>query len=459
MTFPESGWIKYIDTLSAINKTAAQKFVAYLNAHDVSTAAGKKAAIDYAYALSTRYGEMAAAASCEMYDAVAEASGVILPAAEPAATATYGEVARMYNGMKKQNMGNEAMGNGVGRLVKRAGADTVLQNAKRDGAEFAWVPHGDTCSFCLMLASNGWRKASKKTIKGDHAEHIHANCDCTFAIRFDGKSKVEGFDPDKYREMYDNAEGDTWQEKLNSMRRDEYAANADKIRAQKREAYDRRTTSERGLVGESGRLARSAKKEKERDSILDVLSHSVTVGKPYVDPQEIVSEAFNNKFSGVTDNSAINNRLRRLARAAITHNNGTYTETVTVIDAITGKKIIQKTGEKNGFGVTLDKSELAKVFDHVGGKIGIHNHPTNILPTGSDFVAAASRGYQFGIVVTHDLKVYKYTGPTKYVTQQAIDLIIDKNTRFAYTDKEKINGFWNAMDELERRFGITCIEL
>ncbi len=240
MIFPESGWIKYIDTLAAINKTAAQKFVAYLNAHDVITVAGKKAAIDYAYALATRYGEMAAAASCEMYDAVAEASGAILSAAEPAATATYGEVAKTFNGMVKQKQNNEAMGNAVGRLVKRAGADTVLQNAKRDGAEFAWVPHGDTCSFCLMLASNGWQTASKKTIKGDHAEHIHANCDCTFAIRFDGRSGVAGYDPDRYREIYDNAEGDTWQEKLNSMRREEYAKNADKIRAQKREAYERR---------------------------------------------------------------------------------------------------------------------------------------------------------------------------------------------------------------------------
>ena len=247
MIFPESGWIKYINTLAAINKTAAQKFVAYLNTHDINSAAGKKAAIDYAYGLATRYGEMAAAASCEMYDAVAEASGVSLPAAEPAATATYGEVAKMYNGMKKQNQSNEAMGNGVGRLVKRAGADTTLKNALRDGAEFAWVPHGDTCSFCIMIASNGWRKASKKTIKGDHAEHIHANCDCTFAIRFDGKSKIEGYDPDKYREMYDNADGNTWQEKLNSMRRDEYAANADKIRAQKREAYERR--NEGGYLG------------------------------------------------------------------------------------------------------------------------------------------------------------------------------------------------------------------
>ena len=91
-----------------------------------------------------------------------------------------------------------------------------------------------------MLASNGWQEASKKTIKGDHAEHIHANCDCTFAIRFDGKRNVAGYDPDKYREIYDNADGDTWQEKLNSIRRDEYAKNADRINAQKRDAYARR---------------------------------------------------------------------------------------------------------------------------------------------------------------------------------------------------------------------------
>ena len=237
MTVPESIWVRYIDMLAEINNTAAEMFTAYLNTHDITTDEGRKTAIDYAYGLATKYGEASAAVACEMYDTVAEASGVTVPAAEPAETATYGEVAKTVNGMAKQNQSNEAMGNSVGRLVKRAGADTTLKNAMRDGAEFAWVPHGDTCSFCLMLASNGWQKASKKTIKGDHAEHIHSNCDCTFAIRFDGKSNVAGYDPDKYKEMYDSAEGDTWQEKLNSMRRAEYAENADKIRAQKREAY------------------------------------------------------------------------------------------------------------------------------------------------------------------------------------------------------------------------------
>ena len=245
MTIPEAVWTKYIDLLSAIDKTAARKFVAYLNTHDISTKQGRDAAVDYAYGVATKYGESSAAVACEMYDAVAEASGMTLPAAEPAATATYGEVAKAYNGMAKQGLPNEAIGDGISRLVRQAGADTTLKNAKRDGAEFAWVPHGDTCSFCMMLASNGWQKASKKTIKGDHAEHIHANCDCTFAIRFGSIGGVKGYDPDKYKEMYDNAEGSTWKEKLNSMRREQYAKDGDKIRAQKREAYKIRVENEK----------------------------------------------------------------------------------------------------------------------------------------------------------------------------------------------------------------------
>ncbi len=103
----------------------------------------------------------------------------------------------------------------------------MLNNAKRDGAEFAWIPSGDGCAFCQMVASRGWQLASNKTVQGNHADHIHANCKCQFAIRFDGRSTVEGYDPDKLRKQYDDAEGSTWQEKLNSMRRGQYAEKKD----------------------------------------------------------------------------------------------------------------------------------------------------------------------------------------------------------------------------------------
>ena len=151
-------------------------------------------------------------------------------AAEPAEPADYGEVARMVNATKSQNPAN--LPNGVSRLVKRAGADTTLKNAVRDGAEWAWVPHGDTCPFCITLASNGWQKASSKVLKGGHADHIHANCDCEFAIRFDHNTTVAGYDPDKYLKQYRDAGGD-----INKMRRVNYAANKERINAQKRAAY------------------------------------------------------------------------------------------------------------------------------------------------------------------------------------------------------------------------------
>ena len=197
------------------------------------------ALIDYAYALATKYGEGAAAAACEMYDAVAELQKASVPPAIPAETATVSETAKMVKGTLKT--GNPVItAQGTGRLVKLAGIDTVQQNALRDGAEWAWIPMGDTCAFCLTLASRGWQKASKKAIKNGHAEHVHANCDCTYAVRFDDSMNVEGYDPDKYLEMYEDAEGATPDEKINTMRREIYAENRDRINAQKRAAYAKR---------------------------------------------------------------------------------------------------------------------------------------------------------------------------------------------------------------------------
>lgn len=224
-------WNEYIARLSKLNEKAGQLMQEYVAAHGTEDG---PALIAYAHALVTKYGEGSAELACQMYDALAEASKANLPAAEPAATAEYGEVARMVNATKRQNPAN--LPNGVRRLVKRAGADTTLHNAIRDGAEWAWVPHGDTCPFCIMLASNGWQKASAKLLKGGHASHIHANCDCEFAVRFDGSTTVAGYDPEKYLRQYRAAGSD-----VNAMRRIDYAAHRERINAQKRAAYAART--------------------------------------------------------------------------------------------------------------------------------------------------------------------------------------------------------------------------
>lgn len=220
-------WNEYITRLSRLNQKAGQLMRQYIDTHGTGDT---DALITYAAALVTKYGEGSAELACQMYDALAEAANAGVPAAEPAEPADYSEVARMVNATKNQNPAN--LPNGVSRLVKRAGADTTLKNAVRDGAEWAWVPHGDTCPFCITLASNGWQKASSKVLKGGHAEHIHANCDCEFAIRFDHNTTVAGYDPEKYLKQYRDAGGD-----INKMRRVNYADNKERINAQKRAAY------------------------------------------------------------------------------------------------------------------------------------------------------------------------------------------------------------------------------
>ena len=227
MQITANAWNEYITRLSRLNRKAGQLMREYIGSHGTENTADL---IAYAYGLVTKYGEGSAELACQMYDALAEAANAGVPAAEPAVPADYGEVARMVNATKNQNPAN--LPNGVSRLVKRAGADTTLKNAVRDGAEWAWVPHGDTCPFCITLASNGWQKASSKVLKGGHADHIHANCDCEFAIRFDHNTTVAGYDPEKYLKQYRDAGGD-----INKMRRIDYAARKDAINAQKRAAY------------------------------------------------------------------------------------------------------------------------------------------------------------------------------------------------------------------------------
>lgn len=238
MKITEKTWVEYITSLARLNKTAAQKMAEYIAKYGT---ADTDALIEYAYALVQKYGEGSAELACQMYDAIAEASAAGVPPAVPAAPATYGETARMVDA----TMGSPPMlQGGVSRLVKQAGADTTLKNAIRDGAEWAWVPHGDTCPFCITLASNGWQRASKKALKGDHAQHIHAHCDCEYVIRFDSSTTVAGYNPDKYLEQYYAYGGD-----INAMRRAQYASNKGKINAQKRAAYAARKLRASGNSG------------------------------------------------------------------------------------------------------------------------------------------------------------------------------------------------------------------
>lgn len=238
----QAAWNKYIKKLAAIDKKAAELMRAWVEANGLED---NNALIRYAYSLATHYGEASATLSCEMYDTMARMMRAGVFDAIPAETATYEEVAKgmMYGKYHSPSQIPDI----VSRQVRQAGADTMIQNAARDNAEWAWVPQGDTCAFCLTLASNGWQPASRAVLNGNHADHIHQNCDCTFAISFrpsDRNQYDKVYDADKYKRLYYGADGDTPNERINYIRRQIYEQNKDEINEQKREAYHARKEEE-----------------------------------------------------------------------------------------------------------------------------------------------------------------------------------------------------------------------
>lgn len=391
MQITANAWNEYITRLSRLNRKAGQLMRQYIDTHGTESTDDL---IAYAYGLVTKYGEGSAELACQMYDALAEAANAGVPAAEPAIPADYGEVARMVNATKNQNPAN--LPNGVSRLVKRAGADTTLKNAVRDGAEWAWVPHGDTCPFCITLASNGWQKASSKVLKGGHAEHIHANCDCEFAIRFDHNTTVAGYDPEKYLKQYRDAGGD-----INKMRRVNYAANKERINAQKRAAY----------------AARRLREQADR-GILD----DITGGYLLVTEQSIEAvQPFTCRVLDEAGQQALARAHRELLQAAAAHPVGTEVACCYGLDMQPLSKII-----------ISGQQGRVRIPDQDVPYIAAHTHPSGLTFSPSDIRRFALReNMRMLTAVGNDGTVYVIEKTAQFDRSGLLALFRDSEIRLA----------------------------
>ena len=236
-----TAWVNYVNRLSKIDSKATEVLGRYIGSipnFSFDNPEHMSALILEAYRVSDKYGTAAATLAAEMYDAIGLASGMFLDPAELALSAGIGNIEKTVRGAAKTKNPSEVT-SAVARLVKKQGIDTVLQNAKRDGAEVAWVPMGDTCAFCIALAARGWRPADNS-----YKEHIHSNCNCTLATRFNNRTSIKGYNPEEYEDMYYGADLDgespTAKNRINAMRRAAYAKNKEEINKNKRINYAER---------------------------------------------------------------------------------------------------------------------------------------------------------------------------------------------------------------------------
>ena len=443
-----SAWANYVRRLGKLDSEATKKVGEYIgsipgfsftNPEDMNKLVG------YAYGISAKYGEGAAALACEMYDAIGIASGQILPPAEPADLPDMDEVAKAVRGTAKT--GNpKNVSRSVGRLVKRTGADTTLKNAIRDGAEFAWIPNGDTCAFCITLASRGWQRASAKALKSGHSEHIHSNCDCTYGVRFNGQPTYKNYDPDKYYQMYEDARNEDdvnpfdSKDIIRAMRRKQYALNKGKINAQKRAAY-------------------AEKKAIEQEKRSRINSYSVN--------QAVIgTKDYRDKYLSLTSNEEANAKLYEKALDILDHRNGTDYEDMHLISVEDG--LVKGTQTKVEYYTKVSEDlrhshvwynkDLNSAIKNNPQKtlVSLHNHPESLPPSGGDFQSQFDHGYKGGIIACHNGDVYYYEVGKKKFTGKLYDMTVDKYKKQGYSELE---AYELTLKQFARDFGIIWRKL
>lgn len=193
---------KGINGISADAKAKVLRVLKELDWNDVP--ACRDAVVDVVNAVLDNYGLAAGQAAADFFDvareiAVGEQLGATAVADRDAA-ATEGAIRAFVD---KVNGGDydafeRLVLSRVDYEIKRAAGTTMMENAARDplSPRFARVPSGgETCKFCLMLASRGFVYHSKKTA-GEFG-HYHDNCDCRIVASWD-KDGVEGYDPTAY---------------------------------------------------------------------------------------------------------------------------------------------------------------------------------------------------------------------------------------------------------------------
>ncbi|MBQ3429187.1 MAG: hypothetical protein IJH28_05375 [Mogibacterium sp.] len=404
-------WKKYTDNLKQLSDTASNKLKDYIVAGHA-----EQEILDYAYALVTKYGEASSALSCTMYEALAEYSGAAVKAAEPAAVASYWETAKQVRGTMLRTKDAAAISASAGRLVKLASVDTMMKNALRDGCEWAWIPAGDSCAFCTMLASRGWVKASEDLIANGHMSHIHSNCDCTFCVRHDKNVTVEGYDPDALYDEYINA-GDTKWDRINGLRRKYYAANKDAINAQKRVAYAKRTEMAMLEEGHKG------------------LNRNTEIARSIIS-----SPDYSRRLSSVDTDRSISNKIISEARKMLNHRSGTLYEDLMFIDTRSGKFITRTDfdAKRKVMPSNRMKAMLREAPEFTIA--AVHNHPGSTAPSPDDIHVLFTRRNAYGVVLCHDGTIYKYSINRKAFNEPAYSSVFAKLDKSDY-NKNDIKTF------------------
>lgn len=187
-------------------------------------------------------------------------------------------------------------------------------------------------------------------------------------------------------------------------------------------------------------------------------NNSQRIGSNSINLDYINSETYANKFKKISKDNELNNLIYNKSIELLRNNNNSDTESLCIITVPNKQVLLNVRGERDALGVELSKKQSGIVKNCKMEMIGIHNHPTNLLPNGSDFTAAGYRGYKYGIVVTHDGRIYKYSVGSRPFLPALLDSRIDKYCAKEYNLNTR-EAYEKALNEFRKEYGISWQEI
>lgn len=172
--------------------------------------------IDIAVGIATKYSMLGAELGAQWYDLCSQLAGFDVESAElsdsnldslgPRAE-SFAEAAITADAPLGEAF-NVFLQNEINNSIRLTGSANLWRDYERGLVPGKWsrVPVGDTCAWCLMLASQGAWYLSEKSALGESSDHYHDGCNCIAVYHADAES-IAGYDNfSDYKRMYYDVE-------------------------------------------------------------------------------------------------------------------------------------------------------------------------------------------------------------------------------------------------------------
>ena len=167
--------------------------------------------------IAEKYAYLGAELGAQWYELCSELAGIEIEPAVVGEVDTDGIEARAKRTLDRpeslesstaQQVFNSYLQNVINESIRATGNANLWRDYERGlaGGRWARVPVGETCAWCLMLASQGaWYLSEESALRGE-AGRYHDDCNCVAVYHADPDSIAGYTNLGRYKEMYYDAD-------------------------------------------------------------------------------------------------------------------------------------------------------------------------------------------------------------------------------------------------------------